>query len=79
MQDFFVCFDQEVDFFNSQKTRFFPKTRFQKSINSILGHKLGPKNLNISPFLSKSCLQKVRKNEIAQKLTEKHKITSKIK
>ena len=74
---FFCAFWQKLDFFKNPKTRFLPKTRFQKSKNSILGHKLASKTPQILPFPGKSCLQKVRKTNFAQKINEKHKITSK--
>ena len=76
-QAFFCAFWQKLDFFKNPKTRFLPKTRFQKSKNSILGHKLASKTPQILPFPGKSCLQKVRKTHFAPKINEKHKITSK--
>ena len=76
-QAFFCAFWQKLDFFKNPKTRFLQKTRFQKSKNSILGHKLASKTPQILPFSGKSCLQKVRKTNFAPKINEKHKITSK--
>ena len=64
---FFCAFWQKLDFFKSQKTRFLPKTRFQKSKNSILGHKIAPKSLQILQFSGKSCLKKVRQDEFCSK------------
>ena len=74
---FFVHFGKNSISSKAKKTRFLPKTRFQKSKNSILGHKLASKTPQILPFPGKSCLQKVRKTNFAPKINEKHKITSK--